>query len=93
MTLAKVTVASPNELAGRYRSVQDGDTLVATVSLEHGALRLQMPGQPSEELLPESATAFFTPLGMRASFVRTVGKPASELVLNVGQTLRLARVE
>ena len=93
MALAKVGVDSPSELAGRYRSAQGGDTLLATVSLEHGALRLQLPGEPSEELLPESATAFFTPLGMRASFTRTVGKPASELVLNGGQTLRLARVE
>ncbi|MEP6690346.1 MAG: serine hydrolase domain-containing protein [Gemmatimonadaceae bacterium] len=92
MTRGNENAASLGALAGRYRFVSGGDTLIASVTLESGALYLQMPGEQREELIPESALAFFTPVGVRASFVRAGESPASELVLDVGQKLRLARM-
>ncbi len=93
MKKGRIGAASLGDLTGRYRYTRGTDTLVATVSVDGGGLRIQLPGQPSEELVPESASAFFTPVGLRASFTRESGRPASELVLHVGETVRLRRIE
>ncbi|MDQ6829010.1 MAG: beta-lactamase family protein [Gemmatimonadota bacterium] len=91
MTRGTIEPSTLRDLVGRYRYAVAPDTLIAAVSLDDGALYLQMPGEPREELIPSSGLAFVTPVGLRISFVRAGSGPASEMLLG-GQPLRLARI-
>ncbi len=93
MTMTARGATELGDLTGRYLYVQGADSAIITVSLDGGRLKVTMPGEPGEELLPESASTFFTPTGTRVSFERESGHLAKTLVIHGGQTLRLRRIE
>lgn len=91
--VAKVPVGLYEEYAGTYRLSGEA---VAIVSIEHGHLMLQMPGQAKVELFPESANSFFdrtdSPLA-RTTFERDAsGRVVAQVYRSGGQELRTNKV-
>lgn len=66
---------------------------VATITVENGRLFVQPPGQPKEELFPESETTFFlaVPGVPGVTFAKDAEGKVTELILRQGTQERKAK--